>query len=168
MSQIHQDPVSYLNEAINNRGKSTRNGVYLTNITVVAEATVDYGYKELPPRPDPSGVWQLHPYFDELDWLRLLVSLRSQVVENPESLDRQDCICQFIPEGPKMSMNVFIPKTCAEGFAWEVSFHQELLKWVCDFAGKVPTFIRFNIGFAERSWDDMVKTQDAQEMDLNF
>jgi len=168
MSQTYQDPVAYLNEAITTRGKSTHNGVYLTNITVVADSRVDYGYKEFPPRPDPCGIGQLGNHFEEVDWLNLLVTLRGQKAEMPVEINRGKVICQFVPEGPHMSLNSFMPKVYCEGFSWEVSFHQELLKWVCDFVGKLPTHVRFNIGYANRSWQDLLRTEEVQEMDLNY
>jgi hypothetical protein len=73
-----------------------------------------------------------------------------------------------MPEGPNLSLNVFMPVLYAEHFSWNVSFYQELLKWVGDFVGKVPTHIRFNIGYSTRSWEDLVRTEDVREMDLNF
>ena len=168
MTQTYQDPVSYLNEVINKRGRSTHNGVYLTNVTVVCEASSDYGYKEFPPSPDPCKVREFYNHFDEIDWLKLLVSLRSQKLEQPEHISKRGYICQFMPEGPNLSLNVFMPVLYAEHFSWSVSFYQELLKWVGDFVGKVPTYIRFNIGYSTRSWEDLVRTEDVREMDLNF
>lgn len=168
MEQTHLDPVTHLNEAISRRGKSTHNGVYLTNLTIVAEAEFDYGYKAFPPSPDPCKVGKLESHFDEYDWLQLLVSLRAQKIEFPEQILRGSSVFQFVPEGSRLSMNVFIPVVLSESFPWEVNFSQDLLRRVCDFVGKVPSHIRFSIGFAHRSWGDMVLNHEVQEMDLNF
>jgi hypothetical protein len=43
-----------------------------------------------------------------------------------------------------------------------------LLCNVANFAGKVPTSIRFTIGAVSMDWDDLVEHGGAREVDIGF
>jgi hypothetical protein len=55
-----------------------------------------------------------------------------------------------------------------EEFVTEVTFFQHLLCNVANFAGKVPTSIRFTIGAVSMDWDDLVEHGGAREVDIGF
>jgi len=170
MSQNYRDPFTYLNEAVSKRGKSGHEGVYLANVTVVAEAEEDYGYKN----PDMGPGFRSHESlvsqreFDSQQWLELLVSLRSQTQEKSHCIQRGDRTFQFLPEGGNLSLNVFLPEVFCASFDFDVAYCQSLLRIVARFCGKIPTTIRFNIGLAHRFWSDLVENDEVQEMDLNY
>lgn len=167
MAQNYRDPLSYLNEAVTKRGKSGPDGVYLHNVTVVAESTSDYNYKVsygglITPLLNPSGVeWE--------DWATLLITLRSY----PRILSKQlsfhdNSIWQFLPEGNLLSMNVFLPEVNIAAFSYKLKQAQDALVCLADFASKVPGNIRFNIGVVTKSWRDMAEQGEVEEMDLSY
>jgi hypothetical protein len=170
MSHNYQDPKAYLNNAVTKRGKSGSEGVYLTNVTVVADCGTDYGYKAnilgtnlyVPPYP-----------FEYEDWLSLLVSMRGNPIDLPVHITTEEATFQFMPEGGNISLNVFMPSINSDVFEVHVSECQELLQFVGDFAGKIPTFVRFSIGYAFRRWDTLlgegeVQATDYPEQDLSY
>lgn len=170
MRQTYRDPFTYLNDAVSKRGKSGYDRVYLANVTVVAEAETDYGYRD----PEMGPGFRSHENlvrqneFDSQQWLELLVSLRGQTQEKPYCIRRGDRTFQFLPEGGNLSLNVFFPEVFCASFDSDVAYCQSLLRVVARFCGKVPTTIRFNIGLAYRFWSDLVENEDVQEMDLNY
>lgn len=165
MANNYQDPKTYLNNAVTKRGKSGAEGVYLTNVTVVAEATADYGYKL-----NLAGTALFYPPFpfEQENWLTLLVSLRGGSRETPHHVSTKSEIFQFVPEGGNISLNVFVPYLNADIFEVYVSECQEMLQFICDFSGKIPTFIRFHIGYAFRKWDTLAEEGEVEEQDFSF
>ena len=162
MSHNYQDPKAYLNNAVTKRGKSGAEGVYLTNVTVVADCGTDYGYKT-----NTQGTALLSPPFpfDYEGWLSLLVSMRGSPIDEPVHLTTDDAMFQFLPEGGNISLNVFIPSINSDVFEVYVSECQDMLQFVGDFAGKIPTFVRFSFGYAFRSWDTLVGEGEVQATD---
>jgi hypothetical protein len=170
MSHNYQDPKAYLNNAVTKRGKSGAEGVYLSNVTVVADCSIDYGY-----RANASGTSLYNPPFpfDYEDWLSVLVAMRGNPYDVPTHLITEDATFQFIPEGGNIYLNVFIPLLNADVFEIYVSECQGMLQFVGDFAGKIPTFIRFSIGYAFRKWDRLAEEGEVQaseypEQDLSY
>lgn len=165
MTQTYKDPHSYLDSAVAKRGKSGYCGVYQTNVTVVAECDTDYGYKVFGVAGDV-----LYPQIqvDEEDWLRMLVTLRSQTLQRQCTIMNGRQIYQFLPEGGHMSLNIFLPEIFTHSFQYEVLTAQNTLRNVATFVGSLPSTIRFNIGIAWKTWDDMVESGEAQEVDLSF
>lgn len=161
----YQDPKSYLNNAVTKRGKSGTDGVYLTNVTVVAECSTDYKYKV-----NTSGVTEFRPPFglNYEEWLELLVSMRGGFTDTPVHLYNGEALFQFMPDGGSISLNVFIPCLNSDVFEVYVQECQEMLQLICDFSGKLPTFIRFSIGYAFRKWGTLVEEGEVQEYDLSF
>jgi hypothetical protein len=167
--KIH-DPVSFLTNLVTRKGKSDLFGVYLTGITVSAEATVDYGYGK-----DRSlALQKIKSCFssDRGDWNSLLVETRTDTSEIvfPISffVGREPVTVYFLTEDHDMSCLVFIPKLVIDEFASEVTFYQELLKEVAAFAGKSPSIVKFTIGVVSTDWDDLVERGVAREVDVGF
>lgn len=164
MSHNYQDPKTYLSKAIATRGKSGADGAYLTNLTVVADSVVDYGYKANTVRTGPFSP----PFgFSIEEWLRLLVGLRSHMRE-PTHLTTEGAIFQFISDDCQISLNVFVPSITTDLFEFYVVQCQDLLQYICEFAGKNPTFVRFSIGYASKLWCSMVEDGEAEEQDFTF
>lgn len=165
MAQTYKDPQSYLDEAVSRRGKSGQLGVYLHNVTVVAECETDYNYKT--PCEEFNAVTGGSGFIEE-EWMRMLVTLRAQRVERQYTIFNDTQTFQFIPEGGKLSLNIFIPETFSHFFQNEVETAQNILRIVADFLGKVPTTIRFNIGVVWKSWEEMVEAGEAEEVELSY
>lgn len=173
MTTNYKDPQSYLNEMVSKRGKSGPEGVYLTNLTVVAEAETDYGYKvnfgKCGHGTPPSGV-------EYMDWLELLVELREDNPQFPRFLVTntglapwdKTAIYQFLPEGGAISLNVFLPYLDSQMFEYFVCTGQDILTYVSDFIGKFPTHIRYSIGYATSSWEDLVESGEVLEQDFSY
>lgn len=167
MTQNYRDPVSFLNESVTKRGKSGPDGVYLHNVTVVAESESDYGYKTfygnpVTPTSAPVGM-------DEGDWSSLLIKLRSDSRSLSQQVSVYDnSVWQFLPEGGTLSMNVFFPVVNISTFPHRVKQAQETLLCLADFASKVPGNIRFSIGIVTKSWRDMAEQGEVEEMDLSY
>jgi hypothetical protein len=164
------DPNSFLTGLVSKRGKSELLGVYLTGVNVLADANENYGYEVSVPdiERDIKNVFAR----DENDWNRLLVETRINTDELifPISFHRglEPVTVYFAVEGTEMSCMVFIPTLVVSEFVTEVTFFQVLLKEVAQFAGKIPTSIRFTIGAASMEWDDLVDGGHAQEVDVGF
>lgn len=167
--KIH-DPVTFLTNLVTRKGKSDLFGVYLTGVTVSAEATRDYGYEE--DRELASQKVKACFSTDRADWNCLLVETRTDTTEIvfPISffVGREPVTVYFISEDHDMSCLVFIPKLVIDEFASEVTFYQELLKAVASFAGKTPSIVKFTIGVASTDWDDLVERGEAREVDVGF
>lgn len=167
MAQNYRDPLTYLNEAVTKRGKSGPDGVYLHNVTVVAESTSDYNYKAsygdlVTPFQGPFGIeWQ--------DWGALLINLRADTRTLSQQLPFYDnSVWQFLPEGNLLSMNVFLPVADIATFPHKLKQAQDTLICAADFASKVPSNIRFNIGIVTKSWADMAEQGEVEEMDFSY
>lgn len=168
MAQTYRDPITYLNEAVTRRGKSGPDGVYLQNVTVVAEASSDfnlnlsYGVPVSPVMP-PS-------YCKVEDWNQLLVNLRWDLrsLSHTLNIPEDGLILQFLPEGNILGMNVFVPQVNTSDFPYTLQMAQDTLVCAADFTSKVAGNIRFSIGIATKSWGDMVEEGDVEERDLNF
>lgn len=167
MSQNYKDPKTYLSDSITKRGKSGPEGVYLTSVTVVAESCHDYGY-ELPFQPcspitPPQGV-------DQFDWYSALVRLRGDHLQFPVHIRTEiyDQFLQFIPEGGVLSLSVNLPKIEAEHFGGVVSYCQDILNVASNFTSKLPTHVRFSIGYAHRLWEEMAESGEVEEQDFTY
>jgi hypothetical protein len=170
MTQKLSNPSSFLAGLVSKKGRSDLYGVYLTSVSVLADACTDYGYDVLLSEVERD----LRNMFarDEHDWNRLLVEIRmdeSEIVF-PISFMRgmEPVTVYFIVEGNEMSCLVSIPTLVVEEFVTEVTFFQALIKKVAHFAGKTPTSIRFTIGAASMQWEDLVEQGHAREVDVGF
>lgn len=165
MSQTYKNPLDYLNDAVTKRGRSGPDGVYLTNVTVVAESSTDYGYKvstdRITPLVPPANI-------PPEEWSWLLVSLRSDYRALDFVLNHGNMLSQLLVEGNQLSMNVFAPNIRVESFPYLILSSQEMLKCLADFSGKLPSTIRFNLGVVTKTWDEMVESGEAQEVELSF
>jgi hypothetical protein len=164
------DPNSFLTSLVSKRGKSDLFGVYLTGVTVLADASENYHYDILV--PDMERHVSSIIYKEEADWNRLLVETRMNKDELifPISFHRgvEPVTVYFASEGTEMSCMVFIPTLVVSEFVTEVAFFQTLLKEVAEFAGSIPTSIRFTIGAVSMEWDDLVERGCAREVDVGF
>ena len=164
------DPNSFLTSLVSKRGKSDLFGVYLTGVTVLADANEDYQYDISFPDMERHISSIIHK--EEADWNRLLVETRINTDELifPISFHRgvEPVTVYFAVEGTEMSCMVGSPTLVVSEFVTEVTFFQVLLKKVAQFAGKIPTSIRFTIGAASMEWDELVDGGHAQEVDVGF
>lgn len=166
----YKDPKTYLSTQVSRRGKSGPCGVYLTNVTIVAEASTDYGYKA---SFDKCGPHQPPLDISLEDWQDLLVRLRfdnPQVPQTVHTMEEYDELFnyQFFSEGGYMGLNVFAPSLDTEMFEHLVCSCQDALIFASNFAGKIPTNIRFSIGYASMRWDNLAEEGEVQEQDLSF
>jgi hypothetical protein len=164
------DPVSFLRNLVAKKGKSELDGVYLTSVHVVADATENYGYVMAYDQLD--RVVSLIFRRDENDWNRLLVDSRlheSEIV-HPIAFHHngEPVTIFFIAEGHEMSCMVCLPKLLIDEFPQEVLIFQQLLKEVSSFAGKTATIVKFALGAVWVSWDELVERGEAQEVDVGF
>lgn len=168
MAQTYKDPLTYLNEAVTRRGKSGPDGVYLQNITVVAEASGDYDcnvfYGPAVSPIVPPGSFPLD------QWNSLLVNLRWDLRSLSQSfwLSEIEGVFQILTEGNRVDMNVFLPSTDVQEFSYYLQMAQDTLVCIADFTSRVAGTIRFNIGIATKSWSEMVEEGDVEERDLSF
>lgn len=169
MAQTYRDPVTYLNEAVTRRGKSGPDGVYLHNVTVVAEASSDFSLNLSYGTPVSPVVPPLGASYEE--WYELLVNLRWNLRSLSHRLNLDEgagLIFQFLSEGNSLSMNVFAPEVGTSDFPYILQIAKDTLICASDFTSKVAGTIRFSIGVATKSWGDMVEEGDVEERDLNF
>lgn len=164
------DPATFLTNLVTRKGKSELYGVYLTGVNILASATESYDYP-VDLEKIEKEVQNLFAQ-DEADWNQLLVETRRSLDEVvfPISFlrNREPNTVYFVAEGHEMSAMVFIPTSIVEEFVTEVTFFQHLLCNVANFAGKVPTSIRFTIGAVSMDWDDLVEHGGAREVDIGF
>jgi hypothetical protein len=107
--------------------------------------------------------------FDRDTWDPILVNLRrkshSEVVIGLGTIPEMR---QFMIDGIDLSMIVTLPEVNVADFADIVVHSQVLLRAVAEFAGLVPTTVRFNIGHATLDWDDVVAQGYAHEVEVGF
>ena len=162
------DPHSFLRNLVLRKGRSDVDGVILTAVTVQADALEDYDYHD--------SQWNIERDLrnvfarDESDWNRLLVETRrnSDEIVHPISFlqTNEPVTVYFITEGHFMSAMVFLPSVMLEEFQYEVTLFQRMLREVASFADKAPDTLKFVIGVAIASWDDMVERGEAQEVEI--
>lgn len=164
------DPNTFLTSLVSKRGKSDLYGVYLTGVSVLADAREDYGYGvslENSMREVQSLLSR-----EETDWNHLLVQTRRNIEEivHPISFlrGREPNTVYFVVEGTDMSAMVFIPTLVVSEFVTEITFFQLLLCEVASFAGKNPTSLRFTFGVVSMEWDELVERGCAREVDVGF
>jgi hypothetical protein len=170
MSPKLTDPATFLSSLVTKKGRSDLYGVYLTGVNILASATENYDYGVSLEKIE-KDIQNLFAQ-EENDWNHLLVQTRRNVDEivHPISFlrGREPNTTFFVIEGNEMSAMVFIPTLVVEEFVTEVTFFQHLLCNVANFAGKVPTSIRFTIGAVSMDWDDLVERGGAREVDIGF
>ena len=166
MAQTYKDPHSYLNESLVKRGKSGHHGVHLNHVTVVAESEAEYGYRVAAPNFDILDPFEA-PH-KNVEWMVLLVTLRSQLNDNHGTIIVGQTTYQFLPEGGHLSLNIFLPETSVETFDYEILSAQNILKGVAKFAGKIPTTIRFNLGLVFKSYGAMVEEGEVEEVEFSY
>jgi hypothetical protein len=170
MSPKLSDPNSFLTSLITKKGKSDLYGVYLTGVNILASVTENYDY-EVPLEVIEKDVQNIFAQ-DPNDWNALLVETRREPEEVifPISFirGREPITVYFVVEGHEMSAMVFIPTLVVDEFVTEVTFYQQLVREVSQFAGKTPTHLRFTIGAASMEWDDLVERGCAREVDVGY
>ena len=160
--------MQFLQNLVTKKGRSDVEGVYLTNATVVALATEDYGYEfdTTSVERDLENMWR-----NERAWNDLVVALLRdvQITEHISfAYGSEQSIMQFFQEGHELSAHVYIPEVDAGSFVYDVTFFTTILTDVARFTGKTPTTVRFTIGYSLLYWDDMVKQGSVKEMDFNY
>lgn len=164
------DPATFLTSLVTKKGRSDLYGVYLTGVNILASATENYEY----PVSLESIERDVQNLFaqDANDWNALLVETRRELEEVVFPISfirgREPNTVYFLSEGHEMSAMVFIPTLVVEEFVTEVTFFQHLLCNIANFAGKVPTSIRFTIGAVSMDWDNLVERGCAREVDIGF
>ena len=165
MTKKVNDPVSYLKGLVSGRGKSSSDGVYYAHCTVMAEVEGDYGY-EMRTSPKWDADYAYTRSSEKLN--ETLVQLRKESGIVVSSYMNVKDFIQFISEDHDLTMSVTIPTVTLEDFAYKVVYYQTFFKKVAKFAGKTPTQIRFFIGTATMSWEELVDSGEAQEIDVGF
>lgn len=164
------DPATYLSNLVSKKGKSDLVGCYLTQVLVSADANEDYCY-DVGQRICIDSVTKTSGA-EASAWNHFLVQCRLEDNSLSQSfvidLDESVAIFQVITEGNDISALVHMSKVDVDEFPLWVMLFQELLQFVAHFAGKFPTTVRFSIGLALMSWDDMVERGDALERDVAF
>ena len=170
MSPKLTDPATFLTSLVTKKGKSELYGIYLTGVNILASATENYDYAVSLAQIEKE-VQQIFAQ-DPNDWNALLVETRRETEEVVFPISfirgREPNTVYFVVEGHEMSAMVFIPTLVVEEFVTEVTFFQHLLCSVANFAGKVPTSIRFTVGAVSMDWDDLVERGGAREVDIGF
>jgi len=170
MAQKITDPVTFLKNLVSRKGRSDREGVYLTGVNVAADGSTDYDYDVCPIKIE-SNIDNLWAREENL-WNSLLVNIRRRPEELSHSItfshSGEDVTVYYLTEDHDASALVFIPKLEVSDFVYEVTFHQRLLQRVAEFAGKTPNTLKFILGAAFLSWDEMVDEGYAQEVDVGF
>lgn len=168
MTQKIGDPVQFLQTLVTKKGRSDVEGVYLTNVTVLAFANEDYGYEYDPTQVerDLEVMWA-----QQQEWHTLLYKIKRyerscESITFPYGDDHATTV--FINESGNLSLLVFIPELEASDFVYDVTYFTTLLQQVARFTGKTCSTVKFTIGYSLLYWDDMVKQGNAKEMDLNF
>lgn len=165
--KIH-DPNQFVQSLVSRKGKSDLFGVHLTGVNVLANAEENYDYEV----NDTVISQELENilFRERNDWNQLLVDIRQdyeQIVFPISFLKgREPYTVFFATEDRHMSCMVFIPSLIATEFPQEVVFFQQLLRYVADFAGKVPTTIRFTLGCVTIEWTEMVGRGEAREVTI--
>jgi len=171
MTRRHTDPVTFLKNLITRRGKSELYGVFLTGVTIQAEANEEYSY-DISQEKVSQLVKKTLTAGDSAEWNRLLVDLRMNglSLSYPITFKRQSepVTVFFVVEGTELQSLVFLPMLNVSEFPEEVLYHQRLLREVASFAGKTPTSMRFTIGAATMDWDDLVDQGCAREVDVGY
>jgi hypothetical protein len=145
MTNKHSDPVSYLENSVKSRGKSSADGVYLTHITVMTP--VLDGPFDPPCSPSAEAIESFHR--PDPEWNEILVRLRRDKNDIIQSIIHRDShLLQFISEGHDISLCVVVPSLQVSDFEREVHYYITLLKKVSQFVGSTPTQVRFSIGVA--------------------
>ena len=164
------DPNTFLTNLVSRKGRSDRYGVYLTGVSILADARENYDY-EVSLDNIERDIQKLFAQ-EPTDWNALLVETRRETEEIVFPISfirgREPITVYFVVEGHEMSAMVFIPTLVVDEFVTEVTFFQHLLKDVASFAGKVSTSIRFTIGAVSMDWDNLVERGCAQEVDIGF
>lgn len=163
------DPVLFLQNLVIKKGRSDVEGVYLTNVTVVADATEDYNYEYNTAQVDRDleVMWA-----QQQEWHTMLYKIKKydKVCQNitfPYGYEDQATVMFFNVEGD-LSLHVFIPEVDASDFVYDVTYFTSLLRDMSRFTGKTYSTVKFTIGYCLLHWDDMVKRGEAREMDVAF
>lgn len=170
MAQKITDPYLFLKNLVSKKGKSDLFGVYLSAVNIVADAKEDYGHG---PSRDQCAK-EIESIFrkDENDWNRLLVDTRLDNIEVVHPIAfyyrGEPVNVFFIIEDHEMSCMVCIPRLVVDEFAAEIAIFQQLLSDVASFAGKTATTIKFCIGVAAISWEDLAEEGYAEEVTVGF
>ena len=169
MSPKITDPNTFLQNLVARKGKSELYGIYLTSVNILAEATTDYGYTV---NENIERTVESLLSVEQDDWNRLLVEVRrkgDEIIFPISFIHRSEPVTvYFAAEGTEMSCMVFIPTLAINDFVYEVTFFQHLLKEVAQFAGKIPTSLRFTIGAVYMDWDEAVDKGLAKEVEMSW
>jgi hypothetical protein len=160
------DPALHLRNLVAKEGRSDTEGVVMREVSVVATQE-DYGYAI--DYQDVRDRVHQDLEFDRAIWDPVLVNLRrkshSEVVIGLGTIPEMR---QFMIDGIDLSMIITLPEINVSDFEDVVVHSQVLIKTVAEFAGLVPTTVRFNIGHATLDWDDVVAQGYAHEVEVGF
>ena len=167
MSKI-SDPHTFLKNLLVKKGKSDLEGVILTGVNISADALSDYEYEISQDivEKDIRTIFEK----ERAKWDRFLVNIRS----NPHEMiypitfrrDFDEVTVFFLTTLYDISCLVFVPAVVLDEFEYEVAVFQKILKEVASFASRTPDSIKFTIGMAMTSWDEMVELGHAEEIEI--
>ena len=167
MSKI-SDPHTFLKNLLVKKGRSDLEGVILTGVNISADALSDYEYEISQEIVEKD----INIFFDKerVKWDRFLVNIRTNPHEliYPITLHRRfdEVTVFFLTTLYDISCLVFIPVVLLDEFEYEVALFQKILKEVAGFASRTPDSIKFTIGMAMTSWDEMVELGHAEEIEI--
>lgn len=167
MSKI-SDPHTFLKNLLVKKGKSDLEGVVLTAVCISADALTEYEYEISQEIVEKD----INTFLDKerVKWDRFLVNIRTNPHEliYPITIQRQfdEVTIFFLTTLYDISCLVFVPVVLLDEFEYEVAFFQKILKEVAGFASRTPDSIKFTIGMAMTSWDEMVELGHAEEIEI--
>lgn len=164
------DPVLFLQNLVIKKGRSDTEGVYLTNVTVVASAQEDYNYEydTIQVEQDLENMWQ-----QQSEWHTLLYKIKKyeKVCQNitfPYGISPDKATAMFFNVDGDLSLHVFIPELDASDFTYDVIYFTSLLQDMAQYSSKTCSTVKFTIGYCLLGWEDMVRRGEAQEMDVAY
>jgi hypothetical protein len=162
------DPYNFLKNLLVKKGKSDLEGVVLTAVNVQADALTEYGY-EVSLNEIERDI-DIITNKERAKWDRFFVNIKTNPFDMvyPITFSRgdDDVTIFFLSNLYDISCLVFIPIVLLDEFQYEVVTFQKILKEVAGFAGRTPDSIKFTIGMALTSWDELVELGHAEEIEI--
>lgn len=150
MPPVLSDPSTYLQNSLKTRGKSGKDGVYLTNVTAICSATETFdGY------PKVSPAWKSRVYQDT--WKSLVYDVLNGKSPSVSGKELGQCFgyfssLHFIVEDTDISCTAYLPFANLDSIQGNVVNLQDLLRTVASMTHLTPTTARIHIGRAQVSW----------------
>jgi hypothetical protein len=161
------DPYSVLFSELVEKGSTGPDGVFLCNRTITFAGDKDFGYTF----HDPAYTATEGPQcIAKENWLQLLVTMRESPVEFSCAVLTKDpeVSLQFTRLGNKLHLTVTIPIANLDMVSYRVTWSQQLLECVADFANLLVGDITFNMGWLQCPWSILVESGEVEEMEVTF